>query len=53
TRHAWVGGATRSLELLRVVLLLVDAQRAGVICTAHRAALLRAFSFLVPALRAG
>ncbi|MCI25620.1 hypothetical protein A2U01_0046811, partial [Trifolium medium] len=52
-RRAWVGGATRSLGLLRVVLLLVAAQRAGMICVARRAALFRAGGLLVPALRAG
>ncbi|MCI69059.1 hypothetical protein A2U01_0090320, partial [Trifolium medium] len=41
----WVGGATRSLVRFRVVLLLVDARRAGVICTARRAALFRAEVF--------
>ncbi|MCI31305.1 hypothetical protein A2U01_0052517, partial [Trifolium medium] len=51
-RRAWVGGATRSLELYRVVLLLIVARRAGVICAARRAALFRAFWLLVPALRA-
>ncbi|MCI26372.1 hypothetical protein A2U01_0047567, partial [Trifolium medium] len=51
-RRAQLCGAT-SLELLRVVLLLVVAQRAGVICTARRSALFRAGGLLVPALRAG
>ncbi|MCI20520.1 hypothetical protein A2U01_0041682, partial [Trifolium medium] len=41
------------LELVRVVLLLVAAQRAGVTCAARRAALFRAFWLLVPALRVG
>ncbi|MCI72759.1 hypothetical protein A2U01_0094023, partial [Trifolium medium] len=36
-----------------VVLFLVAARRAGVICAARRAALLRASWLLVPALRAG
>ncbi|MCI76759.1 hypothetical protein A2U01_0098029, partial [Trifolium medium] len=51
-RRAWVGGAMRSLEMLRVVLLLVCAQRAGVTCAARRAALFRAGSLLVSAQRA-
>ncbi|MCI03842.1 hypothetical protein A2U01_0024883, partial [Trifolium medium] len=52
-QRARVAGATRSLERIMVVLLLVAAQRAGVTCAACRAALFRAFWFLVLALRAG
>ncbi|MCI65844.1 hypothetical protein A2U01_0087102, partial [Trifolium medium] len=48
-----VAGATRSLARFRVVLLLVAAQRAGVIGTARRAALFRAFWLRIPGLRAG
>ncbi|MCI24941.1 hypothetical protein A2U01_0046128, partial [Trifolium medium] len=52
-RRAWVGGATPSLVLFRVVLFLVAARRTGVSCAARRATLLRAFWLLVAALRAG
>ncbi|MCI39302.1 hypothetical protein A2U01_0060533, partial [Trifolium medium] len=36
-RRTWVDGATRNLELLRVVLFLVPTRRAGWCCATRRA----------------